>query len=201
MFRRSILLLAMSGGLPGAVCAEPDPAGVPAMKVESALPDVEPLTLDSLLGDWGVYDRGQKRWVGTHRSCAEWDHEVRWLDFDGGRVPLHGDFKFIWSHDGALWYLTQRSQQKVGDIANPDGDMIIFGAGDQTMVLLRSDLHNFRDGMAKRRHVADTAAKEARGGYPIEFFEFRMWDSALSPGGNMPESAHRVLKCIPGPAL
>lgn len=201
MFRHSILLLAMFGGLLGAACAEPEPARVPELKVQSALPDVEPLTLDSLVGDWGVYDRGQKRRTGTPRSCAEWDHEVRWLDFDGGRVPLHGEFKFIWAHDGTLWYLTERSSLKVGDITNPNGDQIFFGIGDQNIVLLRSDMHNFRDGIAKRRHVADDAGKYARGGYPIEFFEFRMWDSAHSPGDNMPDTAHRVLKCIPGPAL
>jgi hypothetical protein len=197
MFRCSILLLAAIGG-PGAVAgAEPDPS----IKVESALPGVEALTLDTLLGDWGLYDRNQKRAAGAARSCAEWDHEVLWLDFDGGRVPLYGAFKVIRAHDGALWYLTAHSQHQLSEIGNPSGDRVEFGAGDQRLVLLRSDLHTYRAGMAKRRHEPDSAALEARGGYPIEFFEFRMWDAARQPGGAMPDGAGRALKCIPGQTL
>lgn len=197
MFRYSILLLAISGGLPGAASAEPEPA----IRVVSALPDVEPLTLDSLMGDWGLYGRNQQRSAGAQRSCAAWDHEVLWLDFDGGRVPLFGEFKLIPAHDGALWYLTAHNQQKVSEIENPDGDRATIIAGDQRLVLLRSDLHSSRDGMAKRRVEPDEANRLARGGYPIEFFEFRMWDAARHPGSVMPESAGRALKCIPGQTL
>lgn len=180
-------------------CGEPEP---PAPKVASVLPDVEPLTLDSLLGDWGHYDRGQTRRVFINRSCVEWEREAIWVEFEGEKVPLYGEFKFVRAKDGTLWKLTDYRQDPVVEVENPNGDMIVYALSEtEVMVMIRSDLHNFRKGTALSTIVPNAADKKARGGYPIEFFEFRSWNAVDYPSGEMPDGADRLLKCIPGKFL
>lgn len=184
-------------------CAEaPPPPAPPAPKVASALPDVEPLTLDTLLGDWGYYERGQQRRVFAYRSCVEWDREVIRVEFEGEEVPLYGEVKFVRAKDGTLWYLTEYRQAPVLEIDNPNGDMVVYALAEtEVIVMLRSDLHPFRKGLALSTVIANDAEKKSRGGHPIEFFEFRSWNAVDYPSGQMPEGAYRMLKCIPGKYL
>lgn len=193
MICRSALIALSLTGLCGGALGEP---------VTSALPDVEALTLETLLGDWGFYERNQTRTASGPRSCAEWDRDVLWTEFEGAKVPLYGEVKFIRAQDGALWRLTASGQSRITQFENPSGDQIVYETGpDEAMVIVRSDLHDYREGMARTRFIVSFVDDAARGGYPIEFFEFRTWNASRHGRKEMPEGAGRMLKCIPGKSL
>lgn len=200
MILRCLVFALAFAGLAAQTGSEP-PSPPPA--VESAIPGVEPLTLDTLLGDWGYYDRNQqRRTTGFNRSCVQWDRDIVWLDFDGEQVPLYGGVKFVRAGDGTLWRLTESGQDRIVEAENPNGDLVVLATAEtEVIAMLRSDLHNFREAMALTRIVAGAAEKAARAGHPVEFFEFRIWNTVHYPTGEMPEGAARLLKCIPGKSL